>query len=139
LNIKGLCIIYINRSYKCTFAYQKNKDVLARLVQLEKEILSKYHEEGSNKKPVYNIGRQLAEYPGTITLSHVKRGLYKGVVVKIIGIWENETEYGLIHYFYPTNKEPFTPIDYKPAAAPLIQEWVHPCRIFRYPSTCVNS
>ena len=105
INIKDLCIIYINHSYNCTFGYNKNKDVLAKLIQLEKDILSKYVVETSTKKPVYNICRQVVEYPGTISLSPVKRGLYQGVLVKIIGIWESETEYGLIHYFYPINKE----------------------------------
>lgn len=109
LNIKGLCIIYINHCYKCTFSYQRNKDVLAKLMQLEKDILSKYFCDSlAAKKPVYNICRHVLEYPGTISLCHAKRGLYKGVVVKILGIWENESEYGLIHYFYPTNKEPYT-------------------------------
>lgn len=104
LNIKDLCIIYINHAYKCTFGYNKNKELLGKLIQLEKDILSKYVLESSFKKPVYSICRQVIEYPGTISLSYVKRGLYKGVIVKIIGIWESETEYGLIHYFCPISK-----------------------------------
>jgi hypothetical protein len=105
INIKDLCIIYINHSYKCTFGYNKNRDVLGKLIQLEKDILSKHIIETTTKKPVYNICRQVVEYPGTISLSPVKRGLYQGVLVKIIGIWESDTEYGLIHYFYPINKK----------------------------------
>jgi hypothetical protein len=104
LNIKDFCIFYINHSYKCSFGYNKNKELLTKLIQLEKDILSKYVIESSTKKPVYSIYRQVVEYPGTISLSYVKRGLYKGLILKIIGIWESETEYGLIHYFYPTNK-----------------------------------
>lgn len=109
LNIKDLCIIYINHSYKCTFGYNKNKELLGKLIKLEKDILSKCAMEPT-KKPVYNICRQVVEYPGTISLSHVKRGLYKGVLVKIIGIWESETEYGLIHYFYPITRETYAPM-----------------------------
>jgi hypothetical protein len=138
LNLQGLCILYIHQCYKCTFGYQKNKAVLDKLIQLEKDILSKYVCPITTKRPVYNISRQLTETPGTISLSHIKRGLYKSVVIKIIGIWESENEYGLIYFFYPTNLEPYSTQEYKPTAAP-IPTCVYPCRIFRYPSTCINS
>jgi hypothetical protein len=150
LNLKGLCILYIDRCYKCTFAYQKNKDVLEKLIQIEKEILSKYVCPISTKRPVYHLARQLVETPGTISLLHIKRGLYKSVVVKLIGIWENETEYGLIYFFYPTNLEPYatttitTPATTLTTTHPtpqavLFPEWVHPYRSFRYPTSCINS
>jgi hypothetical protein len=104
LNIKDLCFININHTYKCTFGYNRNKNVLLKLIQLEKDILNKYGMDISNKRPVYNICRQVVEYPGTISLTNTKKGFYRGVVVKIVGIWETELEYGLIHYFCPVNK-----------------------------------
>jgi hypothetical protein len=149
VNLTGLCILYINQCYKCTFAYHKNKPVLEKLIRMEEEILSKYVCPISTKKPVHNLCRQLVETPGTITLSHIKRGLYKSVVVKIIGIWESETEYGLIYFFYPTNLEPYTttspptppsiPAAAAAAATVLLPEWIQPYRSFRYPTTCINS
>lgn len=106
LNIKDICFININHSYKCTFGYNRNKNLLFKLIQLEKDILDKYGMAvcNSTKRPVYNICRQIIEYPGTISLSNTKKGFYKGVIVKIVGIWETEFEYGLIHYFYPIDK-----------------------------------
>lgn len=141
LNIKDLCIIYMNRSYKCSFGYHKNKEVLEKLIQLEKDILSKYECPISSKKPVHNICRQVVESPGTISLSHIKRGLYKSVAVKIIGIWESEKEYGLIYFFYPTNLEPYTTT----ATNTMIAEKApflsssSSGQIFRYPTTCISS
>jgi hypothetical protein len=104
LNIKDICFININNSYKCTFGYNRNKNILFKLIQLEKDILERYGIGKLQKRPVYNICRQIIEYPGTISLSNTKKGFYKGVIVKIVGIWETELEYGLIHYFYPIDK-----------------------------------
>jgi hypothetical protein len=104
VNIHDICFINLNNNYKCTFAYQRNKYAIFQLIQLEKDLLEKY-KPILNKVPSYNICREVAECPGTLSLSKTRKGLYKGIVIKIIGIWETDKEYGLIYYFYPIHNE----------------------------------
>jgi hypothetical protein len=101
----GICLfIYFNEvdfekyysKYKCIFNVQTNKNIIDNIKTIEENILKKYE---TTKIPVFKI------------YEHIKNGniyLYLNVnnlkttfsfILKISGIWETQTSYGLTYKF----------------------------------------
>jgi len=84
--------------YKSVFNVNKNQDVLNNIKKIEENILHKY--DAKNKTPQYKINEELqkgliklfCEINNTITIS-------QPFVLKISGIWETPSSYGLTYKF----------------------------------------
>jgi len=96
----NLNMIHIEKSfnkYKCFFDKQNsiNNDIFL-INKIEKELLEKINIKG--KTPVYRINEQIIN-------GHIKIFIDNGkvpsneFVLKISGIWENDTEYGITYRF----------------------------------------
>ena len=78
--------------YRCSCIYNLNKYIINKLIQIEKQILTKNLV--PNKKPLYSISRQLTKYSNLLNLTAIDPLRYN-VIIKICSIWENSTHYGL--------------------------------------------
>lgn len=86
---------YYNK-YKYFFDITQNKDIIAKLELIESNILSVYHIQ--NKTPQYKIKEQLSS--GFVKF--FDENVYKNennFILKISGIWENNTQYGITYKF----------------------------------------
>jgi hypothetical protein len=81
--------------YRCPCIYTINKYIIQKLIQIEKEILSKHCV--INKKPLYTIFRQLTKISNTFGLTEKDPQKYN-LLIKICGILETDTNYRLIYY-----------------------------------------
>lgn len=104
--LTGVCleftlnISYIDKSfnkYKCLFNASANSETLNTLNKIEYSILNKL--QIKNKKPTLRIQEQLKN--GFIKVLHINNNTPGNTtfVIKISGIWENTTEYGLTYKF----------------------------------------
>jgi len=74
--------------------FSKNSKIIDKYVNIERELLLKSN---IKKKPIYKLQYQLDKgYFNATAINKKHTQLY----LKIGGIWENETEYGLIYRFY---------------------------------------
>ena len=89
------CEKYYNK-YKCCFNVNAHADILESLKKIEENILKKI--DVKNKTPQYKIYEQLQS--GNIKIFndiHVKTNCV--FTLKISGIWETQTSYGLTYKF----------------------------------------
>ena len=106
----GICIEFnvpvlnIDKSfnkYKCIFDIQNNYNLIQTLNNIENEIISKYNIK--NKIPMFRISEQLKNgyiKVAVINNINVSTSLQNiKFIIKISGIWSNETEYGLTYKF----------------------------------------
>lgn len=92
------CEKYYNK-YKCTFNIHNHKDIIENLKIIEEEILKKYR---TNKIPSYKIFEQIR--CGYIKLFNEINNLNSTTfILKISGIWETQSNYGLTYKFIKTN------------------------------------
>ncbi len=92
------CEKYYNK-YKCTFNVYNHKDIIESLKLIEEEIIKKYK---TNKIPSYKIYEQIK--CGQIKLfSDINNLNSQTFILKISGIWETQTNYGLTYKFIRTN------------------------------------
>jgi hypothetical protein len=84
---------YFNK-FKCVFDINYHKDIVERIKYIESSILNKYI---SNKEPQYKIYDQLKN--GNIKIVTSSERISNSFLLKIAGIWENESEYGLTYKF----------------------------------------
>lgn len=91
---------YYNK-YKCFFDIQQHKDVIHKLKSIEENIIHKYFVNANKKTPRYKIYEQLSQ-------GHIKvfmdvdindNKISDTFLLKIAGIWESDTEYGLTYKF----------------------------------------
>jgi len=95
-----LCEKYYNK-YKCNFNSSNHKDIIENLKIIEENILKKYK---TNKIPSYKIYEQ-------VKCGHIK--IFNDIgnhnsysfILKISGIWETNTNYGLTYKFIKINSE----------------------------------
>ena len=92
---------YYNK-YKCIFCKKQNAHIINQLEKIEKMILEKY--KNSNKKPEYSIYNQIMN--GYIKIFTSNPNRYKSnnsiqLILKISGLWENDTTYGVTFKFIP--------------------------------------
>lgn len=81
--------------YRCPCIYTINKYIIQKLINIEKEILSKHCV--VNKKPLYTIFHQITKISNTFGLTENDPQKYN-LLIKICGIFETETNYRLIYY-----------------------------------------
>ena len=93
---------YYNK-YKCVFCKKSNVTTISKLEAIEKQILAKYSNR-RNKLPEYSIHNQIMN--GYIKICTNDPQKYKSgsnieLILKISGLWENETSYGVTFKFIP--------------------------------------
>jgi hypothetical protein len=92
------CEKYYNK-IKCMFNSNNQKDLIEKLKSIEEDILKKYK---SNKIPSYKIFDQINS--GFIKIySEITNKSNNLFILKISGIWETNTHYGLTYKFIKTN------------------------------------
>lgn len=92
------CEKYYNK-YKCNFNISNHKEIIDSLKIIEEDILKKYK---TNKMPSYKIFEQLKA--GHIKLFNDVGNLNScSFILKISGIWETQSNYGLTYKFVKTN------------------------------------
>ena len=84
------------KKIKITYDINANLTLLNRLYEIETEILEKYNSNKKQKKIIYNTlsGGSIKIFPNSDE-DIVK--VNNSFILKISGIWENETEYGLTY------------------------------------------
>lgn len=88
------CEKYYNK-YKCNFNISKHKDLIDHLKEIEEEILKKYK---TDKIPSHKIYEQM-KYGFIKLFNDVGNRTNYSFVLKISGIWETSTNYGLTYKF----------------------------------------
>ena len=83
--------------YKINYNNKKNISQIEGLKKIEQEILDKYQ---SYKQPSFKIQEQFDSY--YIKLFHPISEKNISLILKISGIWENNTNYGLTYKIYPS-------------------------------------
>lgn len=83
-----------NTKYKYVIHKEKSKNTMEQLQRAEESILKLYHKKCDNKKPNYKLSNQLIR--GVIKLNS-DSSISNHFVIKIIGIWESNREYGLTY------------------------------------------
>tara|TARA_B110000971_G_scaffold82988_1_gene85049 strand:+ start:5730 stop:6188 length:459 start_codon:yes stop_codon:yes gene_type:complete len=90
---------YYNK-YKCSFDVTRNSDIINQLKIIEEQILHKLNY--SHKMPKFLINDQLTV--GTIKLFEPRKDK-NSFILKISGIWETDTHYGLTYKFLTAGEE----------------------------------
>tara|TARA_Y100000996_G_scaffold250726_1_gene197234 strand:+ start:188 stop:640 length:453 start_codon:yes stop_codon:yes gene_type:complete len=83
--------------YKCTFNSNENNDVVSKVSSIEQQILNKcpiY-----NKSPQLRIGEQLRTGSIKLFTNISDTTSYHKFILKISGIWETSSEYGITFKF----------------------------------------
>jgi len=94
-----LCEKYYNK-YKCIFNIINHKEIIDSLKLIEEEILKKYE---TNKIPSYKIYEQIKT--GYIKIfSDITNNKNYSFILKISGIWETYSNYGLTYKFIKINE-----------------------------------
>lgn len=92
------CEKYYNK-YKCNFNISNHREIIESLRIIEEEILKKYK---TNKAPSHKIFEQLKA--GHIKLFNDVGNINScSFILKISGIWETQSNYGLTYKFVKTN------------------------------------
>lgn len=89
-----VCEKYYNK-YKCIFNIMKHKELIEKLKTIEETILKKYN---VKKTPFLKIYEQI-RYGFIKIFNDIGNQPYYNFVLKISGIWETETNYGLTYKF----------------------------------------
>ena len=90
---------YYNK-YKCIFNKNDNLQLINQLFTFEKEILKKY--EIKDKIPQHSLFNQINQ--GSMKIFADNESIFSSnmnFILKVSGIWENETEYGITYKFIP--------------------------------------
>jgi Zn-dependent M16 (insulinase) family peptidase len=86
--------------YKCSFNINTHKDIINNIKNIEEELLKKYG--FSNKTPQYKIFEQLKNGNFKI-FTDIENKSTCSFILKISGIWETQTNYGLTYKFIKAN------------------------------------
>jgi hypothetical protein len=99
INLEDVSLEPYYNKLKCSYIIENNTEQLQELVHLERNILGLF---SSKLKPSYKIHEQLKKAFVKLTNdtnapeTDSKYNLY----IKISGIWETDTEYGIIYKFF---------------------------------------
>jgi len=100
INIHDIICEKYYMKYKCTFNVSSHKDMIDNLKVIEEDILKKY--EIKDKVAQFKIYEQLKN--GNIKIfSEVNNKSSASFILKISGIWETQTNYGLTYKFIKIN------------------------------------
>lgn len=95
IKIHNLTLEHNYNKFKCYFSKEKNKDICNKIITMENEILEY---SGIHKKKQLYISEQLDK--GCIKLfDNENTKQTKELILKISGIWETDTDYGLTYKF----------------------------------------
>jgi len=82
--------------YKCLFDIKNHNDIVSKISKIEQHIMNRYKFE--NKIPIYRITDQLSN--GFLKIfNEILCKEQNEFILKIYGIWETDTEYGLTYKF----------------------------------------
>ena len=95
LNFDNFYIEKYYNKYKYTFDTMVNSELINFVRNVEKDILTKLNIR--DKCPVYKIYDQLKI--GAINIITDKMEFNENIILKISGIWETDTEYGITYKF----------------------------------------
>tara|TARA_Y100000310_G_C20463412_1_gene706427 strand:- start:187 stop:663 length:477 start_codon:yes stop_codon:yes gene_type:complete len=96
---------YFNK-IKCNFTNSTNNAAIQFLKDIENSILVKFNTSNKRKKAIHNIEQQLNNnYIKIFTNKYISYGKKSELclLLKISGIWESETEYGITFRFFIIN------------------------------------
>jgi hypothetical protein len=84
------------KKIKVTYDVTSNKELLHKLYEIENQILNKYSNSKKPRKIIYETlnGGTIKLFPNNETDSIPATNSF---ILKISGLWENETEYGLTY------------------------------------------
>jgi hypothetical protein len=84
------------KKIKVTYDVTSNKELLHKLYEIENQILNKYSNSKKPRKIIYETlnGGTIKLFPNNETDSI---SAINSFILKISGLWENETEYGLTY------------------------------------------
>jgi len=100
INIYDIICEKYYMKYKCTFNVFNHKDIIDNLKVIEEDILKKY--EIKEKVAQFKIYEQLKN--GNIKIfSELNNKSSASFILKISGIWETHTSYGLTYKFIKVN------------------------------------
>ena len=85
---------YYNK-FKCNIDNNRFKEIIDKIMLIETNILKKHSI--TNKQPIYKISEQLKT--GSIKIFSYAEPTNNSFSLKISGIWETDTEYGLTYKF----------------------------------------
>lgn len=87
---------YYNK-YKYTFDYNINKSEIEKIILIEEILLHMLNIK--NKFPVFRIGEQLINENIKLFSDVPFKNIENQFVLKMSGVWESDTEYGIIYKF----------------------------------------
>lgn len=91
------CEKYYNK-FKCIFNINNHKNLIDKIKSIEENILNKFKTTFVSKCPEYKIYEQLKN--GFIKIfQEVNNKLDYNFILKISGVWETQTNYGLTYKF----------------------------------------
>ena len=100
-NIRHKSVDKFYNKHKCFFDIHQHKDIINKLKSIEETIIHKYVIHETKKIPQYKIYEQLTQGHikvfSNIDVTNDK--ISDTVLLKIAGIWESDTEYGLTYKF----------------------------------------
>ena len=91
---------YYNK-YRCNFDYHIHKDLIDKIRHIEETILQKVNIKG--KTPLYKIYEQICNGNIKVFLENIEN-ITNLFSLKISGIWETDTNYGVTYKFTNINR-----------------------------------
>jgi len=102
INLKIESIDAYYNKYRCVYQENFNREVINYIKNLESIILHNYK---SSKKPSYKIKDQLDTMSIKIFNETNVRKIPSEFILKISGLWETSTEYGITYKFTNINRQ----------------------------------
>jgi uncharacterized FlaG/YvyC family protein len=102
INMKINNIEAFYNKYKCIFNANENTETTNAIKEIERQIIDNYQ---SNKTPVYKIREQLNSMSIKIFTETNVRQIPSEFILKISGLWETPTEYGITYKFTNINHQ----------------------------------
>jgi hypothetical protein len=87
------------QKYKCSFDIINNIGVLEQISNIEHTLLEKIKYYMKNKSPSYKINEQLNQGSFKLFATGLIKQQKASFLLKISGIWENESSYGITYKF----------------------------------------
>lgn len=95
INIANSAIEKYYNKYKCSFDVEQHKEIIENIYKIEESILKKANI--TNKMPQFKIYEQLKNGNIKIFIDNIEK--INGFALKIAGLWETDTQYGLTYKF----------------------------------------
>lgn len=103
LHLSDLSYEKYYQKYKCMFNVNKFSDLIDKIVVIEKTLLDRIGSIVSGKNAQYKIAEQMRSGHIKIFSDVYPKQTSVSFVLKISGVWETDTGYGLTYKFSKTN------------------------------------